>query len=85
MFNLIKILNNMLRVISIFIPTHFEYLASLLCWLLKLKSPLYSKFDNYFFDPLGRPTITAGSDGYIYTCRTDVRTSVPISKSCKTK
>ena len=30
-----------------------------------------------FFDPLGRPTITAGSDHCFHTCCPSVRTSVP--------
>ena len=54
-------------------------------------SSLITTFNNSplasFFDPLGRPTITAGSDRCFHTCCPSVRTNVRphFSKSSKTK
>ena len=44
-----------------------------------LPPPLYF----YFFDPLGRPTVTAGSDNCFCTCRPYVRPHISISSKAK--
>ena len=57
--------------------------------LMKLKLALNYKFKSHSIDPLGRPTVPAGSDYYFRTCfrpsvLTYVRTYVPTFKTKRT-